>query len=231
MISYYLSDNRLTTKPGQQVAVVQNSGAIGEEELIDIITSDGSGVSRASVKAVMQRLAPAMLMMLKTGNTINLGVFNARVSIEGVFDDTLDGFDASRHRLKVNITPGVILESEIKKASVQKVESVKLYPSIEMFNDWVSKTTNDLITPNGHGKVVGKRLKFESDKADEGIYFVNSVSNEETKVLQVEQIKPQELLFLMPNLVAGSYRLEVRARISGGLELRTGVVGKLLTVV
>ncbi|MBI3233652.1 MAG: hypothetical protein HYZ42_06360, partial [Bacteroidetes bacterium] len=73
MISYYLSENRLATTPGQHIATVSNAGSIGEDELIDLITADGSGVSKAATKAVLERLVPAMLTMLKTGNTVNLG--------------------------------------------------------------------------------------------------------------------------------------------------------------
>jgi len=230
MISYYLSENRLATTPGQQSAVISNAGTIGEDELIDLITADGSGVSKAATKAVLQRLAPAMLTMLKTGNTINLGIFNARVSIEGTFENQFDGFDATRHRLKVNIMPGIELMEGIKDAGVQKVEPVKSLPVIDQWNDWVSKTSDSIATQNGHGQLIGQRLKFDPTKADEGIYFIKLDNNAETKVQQVEKIMPKEVLFLVPSLPSGAYRLEIRCRVQGGMELRIGALPEPITV-
>lgn len=53
----------------------------------------------------------------------------------------------------------------------------------------------------------------------------------ETKVATVQKNKPAQLVFLIPaGLAAGTYDLEVRARIVGGTQLRTGRLDAVLTV-
>ena len=48
---------------------------------------------------------------------------------------------------------------------------------------------------------------------------------------QVQKNKPAQVVFLVPaTLVAGTYDLEVRARVGGGTELRTGRLETVLTV-
>ena len=79
----------------------------------------------------------------------------------------------------------------------------------------------------------GSRLKFDPAEADEGIYFVSTVAGE-TKVTTVQKNKPSQLVFLVPALAAGTYHLEVRARMGSGTsarELRIGRLDSTLTAI
>ncbi|HUW83231.1 MAG TPA: DUF4469 domain-containing protein [Phycisphaerae bacterium] len=81
--------------------------------------------------------------------------------------------------------------------------------------------------------MTGNRLKFDPNEADEGLYFVADASGE-TKVSTVQKNKPSQLVFLVPaGLAAGTYHLEVRARMGSGTsarELRMGRLDSTLTV-
>ncbi|MCK4341636.1 MAG: DUF4469 domain-containing protein [Phycisphaerae bacterium] len=66
----------------------------------------------------------------------------------------------------------------------------------------------------------------------EGLYFVADAGGE-TKVPTVQKNKPSQLVFLVPNLAAGTYHVEVRARMGTGTsarELRIGRLDSALTV-
>jgi hypothetical protein len=52
----------------------------------------------------------------------------------------------------------------------------------------------------------------------------------ETKVDFVQLNKPASQVFMVPALVAGEYELEVRARVGGATQLRTGTLAATLTV-
>ena len=80
------------------------------------------------------------------------------------------------------------------------------------------------------GQLTGNRLKFDTLQADEGAYFVPVGLGAEIKVATVQKNKPSQLVFLISTLAAGDWQIEVRARISGGAELRTGRLDAVLTV-
>ena len=53
----------------------------------------------------------------------------------------------------------------------------------------------------------------------------------ETKVTVVQKNKPSQLVFIVPaTLIAGTYNIEARARVSGGTQLRVGRLDPVLTV-
>ncbi len=57
-----------------------------------------------------------------------------------------------------------------------------------------------------------------------------STGGAETKVSAVQKNKPGQLVFLVPALADGYYRLEVRAQFSKDGEVRTGELEALLLV-
>ena len=75
-------------------------------------------------------------------------------------------------------------------------------------------------------------MKFDPAESDEGLYFVADAGGD-TKAPTVQKNKPSQLVFLVPTLVAGTYHLEVRARMGSGTsarELRIGRLDSTLTV-
>ncbi|MCK4341067.1 MAG: DUF4469 domain-containing protein [Phycisphaerae bacterium] len=128
------------------------------------------------------------------------------------------------------------LSLEEKRALLEwlsrKVEAVKPSPNPIEYRDIGTDTTNDTVTVGNIGQLSGSRLKFDPAEADEGLYFVADAGGE-TKVPTVQKNKPSQLVFLVPNLVAGTYHLEVRARMGSGTsarELRIGRLDSTLTV-
>ena len=111
-------------------------------------------------------------------------------------------------------------------ATVEKVEAVKPAPNPIEYRDIASDEINDTATVGNIGQLNGSRLKFDPAKADEGLYFVATAGGD-TKVPTVQKNKPSQLVFLVPALVAGTYHLEVRARMGSGTSSRQLRVGRL----
>jgi hypothetical protein len=151
------------------------------------------------------------------------------MSIKGVFEGQSDTFDAHRHQTMCRLHPGKELKKFIAgNVSAAKGESIKPSPNLIDFIDVATGERNSILTPGNMGTIIGSRLKFNADSADEGIYFIDE-SNTESKAPFVGRNKPGELMFLIPeNLTAGSYTLELRA--SFGDLIRSGQLSGTLQV-
>lgn len=114
------------------------------------------------------------------------------------------------------------------RLAVRGLRSPDVRPPIEV-RDIASDSNNGQATPGNIGQLTGNRLKYNTGAGDEGVYFV-SVGGGETKVATVQKNKPSQAVFLIPTLLAGDYQIEVRARISGGTELRSGRLDAVSTV-
>jgi len=93
-----------------------------------------------------------------------------------------------------------------------------------------SATTDSTLTPGNIGTLNGARLKFDPDQADEGLYLLPTSGGATVKVTTFQRNKPGQLIFLNPTgLAAGDYFMEVRARVRGTTELRSGRLEDVVT--
>ena len=73
------------------------------------------------------------------------------------------------------------------------------------------------------------RLKFEAADPQQGLFFLGT-DGSTTRVAVVAKNTPRELIYLVPaELVAGQYRLELRAVFDQN-DLRSNLLGATLTV-
>ena len=193
----------------------------------------GSTTTSADILAVLEDTIGACESMLLDGMRVNFGgLVELFPRMRGVFTSATDTYDPARHSLDVGANPGSRVRKTVRdNATVVKEEAVKPAPNPIEYRDVGSDTTNDQLTPGNIGQLSGSRLKFDAAAADEGLYFLPVALGAETKVDTVQRNKPAQVVFLVPaGLVAGQYRLEVRVRISGGTELRSGRLDTVLTV-
>jgi hypothetical protein len=231
-IKYALFENNVTSDPTDFAATVQVGGSLDLDGLVDRIIAQGSTTTRADIMAVLEDSILACEGALLDGLRINYGgLVELFPRIKGVFSGALDAFDSARHTVDVGANAGIRVRNTVRaKATTQRVEAIKPRPSPIEYVDIGSSTTNDQVTPGNIGTVNGSRLKFDTLQADEGVYFVATAGGE-TKVATVQKNKPSQLVFLIPaGLIAGTYNIEVRARINGGTELRIGRLDPVLTV-
>ncbi len=231
-IKYALFENNLTSDPADFSAIVQIDGSRDLDGLADRIIAQGSTTTRADIMANLEDTIMAIEMSLLDNERVNFGgLVEFFPRVKGVFSGALDSFDSARHSVDVGANVGARVRDAVRaKAKTQKVEAIKPQPSPIEYIDIGSGTTNDQITPANIGQLSGSRLKFDTLQADEGVYFVATAGGA-TKVATIQKNKPSQLVFLIPaGLLAGTYNIEVRARIAGGTELRIGRLDPVLTV-
>ncbi len=233
-INYALFENNITADPDDYAAIVQISGSADGDDLVQDIVDQGTTVNKPDILAVTAALEPACQRRVEQGQRVNyFGMMDFFPRIKGVFTGPTDSFDPARHGIDIGANPGSELREAVRVgATVEKVEAVKPSPNPIEYRDIGSDTTNDTVMVGNIGQLSGSRLKFDPAEADEGLYFVADAGGD-TKVVTIQKNKPAQLVFLVPTLAAGTYHLEVRARMGSGTsarELRIGRLDAALTV-
>lgn len=229
-IKYYLVDNPMTEDPNDCRAQVTGYEAVSEEEIFNYITRKGSGITTAEVMGNYQEIIEAHEYFLELGYGINTKFLKVRPTIQGVFTDSNDSFDSSRHQIKFNSKLGKRYNQVAQNVKTEKVEPVSNAPVPYRFEDIASGTTNETLTPGGVADLTGTRLKFDEGDENQGIFFI-ATDGTSSKVSKVITKKNSQVVFMIPDaLVAGEYTLEVRILPSGNKEIKKGVLEDKLSV-
>jgi hypothetical protein len=223
--------NPVTPDPNNQSARVESTGTLNNADIIKRMMKRGSTVTEPDANAVILLYNQEVIDALSEGYSVNTDIFNARASVQGVFNNINDNFDASRHTVRASISAGNVLFSKMLSANVEKVSTSIVSPDIIDFND-LKTNTNSQATKGGIGTITGSELKFDNTNVNEGIFFVNTTSNAETKVTDVAIRTEGKLMFIIPtSLVAGTYTVEVRKAYTNAKTIRVDAFDNLLTVV
>lgn len=230
-IKYYLQPNPITPDPNDQSA----RAITNQIHVIESITREmlrrGSTITEANVRAVLKVFFEVVTDEVVEGNNVNLPLINIKPTITGVFANTVDSFDTSKHTKKAKVSSGVLLTQKLNLATIEKVTQVTASPALIQFTDVNSQTTDSILTPGGIAQVVGEELKYNPNNPAEGIYFIAS-DGAATKVDIVASRTEGKLVFSIPNtLTAGSYTLEVRKGYgTTNIVIRTGSLNDSLQV-
>ncbi len=232
-IQYALYDNRLTPDPDDRYAQVLSDGSVSLDDLADHIAATGSetlrsSVTRADVLTVLRAVNEAIRDFLADGARVNLPFAQFSVSLQGAFANDDDPYDPARHTIVPRVQPGQALRDAFRSGiTVTKVSPNRRAPVPLHYVDLNGPVTDGPLTPGGMGRVDGDRLAFDPAVPEQGVFFV-APDGAETRVETFGQVAPSRLLFLVPALAAGTYRLEVRAAF--GDTVRTGRLDAALTV-
>lgn len=229
-IHYALFENHLTSDPDDYAAQVRITGSADLEALAERMIDQGSTVTKPDILAVLEDTIKATESCLLDGYRVQLGgLCELFPRIKGVFNGITDTFDASRHRVDVGANPGARVRRTVRVgATVTKVETIKPAPALLEYVDLGSGETNGTITSGNIGTINGHRLKFNPERDDEGVYFINVDTGAEVKLTAIQKNKPGQLVFLTPTVPGGQYYLEVRTRFREPAELRTGRLDEIL---
>ncbi len=230
-LNYALFDNPLTSDPTDFMAVVQNQDSIDLNRLVDDIVAEGTGLTRPQALAYNEKLFQLIEHYAGIGCRVNLPVASFRASIKGVFINKDDSFDPARHSVVIHVTPGPRIRAVERTVKTAKVKGASPMPDPQDFTDAATGEKNRTATPGGIAALKGFYLRFDTEDPDQGLFFVPAANAAAAvRVQQFTAIKPSELHFLVPQLAAGEYRLEVRATIRGGKNLRRGTLADIIEV-
>lgn len=235
-IRYILLKNNLNDKKGY-VARVQPIGTLDMDEVIEHMLHRGSTVGRADVLAVLALYHSVIQDLVLQGYNVSTSLANFRVRVQGLFDDWDDKFDRRRHRVVAQTVPGKEFRQAIeRKARLTRGRSVGAGPHPRQYTDVNSGARNSTLTPGGIGRLWGWRLKFDPADPDQGIFIRpleegrRAIRSGEVQVRVVAQNEPRVLIFQVPPLPPGDYRLVVRASTCAGGPVHEGDLYERLTV-
>lgn len=228
MLQYTIEPFKLPTMVGKFRARVRMGVSIGQEKLLKYISDElGTTVTYSDTLAVFNTLLDGVRHYLLDGHPVNLDIFNVKVGIKGIFNDRVDSFDKSRHKVRLLISGG----KEIKKYVERDMKLIKTFrpdpqPMISQIWDYKTKTTNlKLSISNGVG-ISGKDLNFDKSNNVEGLFLIDGGTEIKISNDDIYRLTSLGLMFLVPATVPpGTYTLEIRKNY--GTELRKGIVENL----
>lgn len=231
-VKYYLQPNPVTANPNDQKALVAANSVLSVSDIIRRIVNRGSTVGQADATAVLQLAFEEIAAALAEGNNVNTPLVNMRPTVKGVFASAADSFDAGRHKLWATFSAGSLIAEKMATATTQKVSRASVSPNVTAFID-AKTNTNAQASISGIGTIIGTGLKFNLTNPLEGIFFINSADNTETKVADIATHTKGRLVFMVPaTLVAGAHCwLEVRKAYTAAQTIRGGRLSQLLTII
>lgn len=230
-LEYYLIRNHITDNPNDYRAVSRNASSYTIEDVYKQMTREGSTVTKAEALAVFEEITQAITSILQDGHSVVTPLVNISSSVTGVFDTEEDQFDSDRHQVQLNLNSGLRLKNLPASIQPNRIEGSEPAPDIKYLHDNVSGTRSELLTPGGGARIKGSLLKFDEEDDQQGIFFVNTQDGTEQRVERaLLRNMPKELIFTIPNLAAGEYRLEVRSILNNMSTIRSGILSNPLTV-
>jgi hypothetical protein len=178
-----------------------------------------------------------MAYSLCDGFSVNAGWFTAQACIRGSFLSPTEKFNAEKHSVSFEFNQGSLLRKELGGVDVNILGVADASLFIAQVVDVKTGSVNDLLTPNRNLRVSGGKIKIAGENEANGVYFVNTQTNERIKVdgTDIVNNNPSESIIVISALVAGEYKLEIKTQFSNNKtnllkEPRTAVFDRSLTV-
>ena len=171
-------DNPLTEDPLDCRAQVQTYQHKRVEDIVRQITIPGSILKETECVAVINAFFKAIAINLEAGVGFESDYLTLTQSIAGVFNDSNDRFDPSRHEVKLNLRIGEPLKETLRKVKVEKVTKGVALPGVTQVHDWKSRSIDHLLTAGHSAQVTGNRLKIDNpDDPQQGVFLVRTTIN------------------------------------------------------
>ena len=234
----WLYDNVLTENPNDLILRIASESSLSVKDVSQAaVNRGGADISEAAMTHAVNLWLKEMAYQLCDGFSVNTGWFTASATVKGVFNSPNEKFNPAKHTILFDFQQGSLLRKELQGVEVQILGIADTSLSVAQVIDVKTGSVNDLITPNRNLRISGSKLKIVGDNSDNGIYFINNVTNERLKVDDTDIVtnNPSELIIVIPPLTIGEYKLEVVTQYSSSnaalKEPRSAVFEKPLTVV
>ena len=219
MLQYSLVRNWLTDRPDDHSAQTRSMKSLDKEAIVTRMLNKNATFKRTDILAVLDCFEETVVETLIKGDSVNLPLFNTLFSISGVFENQKDSFDKNRHKLKINLTKGVLLRETEKYVRFEKTDANCPQPQILEVKDTVSKTVNEKLTPKGVVELRGHNLKIDGNDPSCGLWFVCSRGKEkgtESKAEILIENKPSKIIAMIPDLKSTNYRIKIVTQFTVG---------------
>lgn len=235
-IKAYLYDNVLTPDPNDFIARTVSERSLNVKQICETaVRRGGADVSAPAMEHAVELFLKEMAYQLCDGYSVNTGYFTANTQIRGVFNSATETYDSKKHSILFQFNQGEKLRAEIPGIEVSILGVAESAAIILEVKDVRSGTVNDLLTPGKNLRVKGSKIKVSGNDPSVGVFFIDTASQSRIPVETSDIVmnNPSELIVVIPDLPAGTYRIEVVTQHSSGKllnEPRTATLDKLLTV-
>jgi hypothetical protein len=235
LLKAWLKKNQLTPDPNDYTASVVSNGSVGVDQIITEIIADGIELKSETILNALTRFNSKAASLALSGYNVNTGLVYMRPVIKGPFYGKT--WDPEVNSVYISITQGVALRTAVAETTVEILGEQSDPLEIYSINDQTSGKTDGTLTKGRNAEIKGSYLKIAGDNEACGIAFVNTTTQEATKLAITDIVinEPSRLLIFVPStLAAGEYELAVTTQYSGGGNLlkqpRTVTFGTLVTV-
>jgi len=237
-IRAYLYDNALTENPNDFLARVQSESSLNIRDISKAAaTRGGANISAEAMEHAVNLWHKEMAYQLCDGFSVNTGWYTGTALIKGVFDSPNENFNSRKHTLLFDFVQGSLLRKEIDTVEVNVLGVADSSLAVLQVFDVKTASVNDLLTPERNLKISGQKLKLAGERDDIGVHFINQETQEGFKVGQSDIVvnNPAELIVVIPQLAAGTYKVAVATQFSGNSQVllkepRIFIFDKILTV-
>ena len=235
-IKAWLYDNPLTPNPNDLIARVISERSLSVRDICQsAVSRGGADISAAAMEHAVNLYHREEGYCLCDGFSVNTEWYTASVSIKGVFDSPTEKFHPAKHTVMFDFKQGTLLRKELGAVSVEILGVADTSGYIAQVTDVKTGSVNDLLTVGRNLRINGSKIKIDGENPENGVYFVNQDTHERTRVddTDVATNLPAEVMIIIPELTAGTYRLEITTQYSPGKNLkqpRTAGFDRTLTV-
>ena len=211
MLNYVLAENVHTKKEKKFIALITDSETKNMDDIIDLMVSEGTGMTRPQTLAYFEKLKQVIRFYLEQGYSVSTPLVRFRPSIRGTFLNISDRFDPSRHRIMMRAVAGTFIkevETVVQPVCVT-VDNHIPYP-VEL-KDAATNLRCTSIAAGSIGKLRGDNLSFDPTDLQQGVFLIPmKTGSDEIRISTYSYSVNSEIHFLFPHFLNGDYTLEVR---------------------
>lgn len=212
----------LNNSKNKYTAVITDNETVSEKEIIEAMIAKGSTVSKAEALAVIEEYEAAVCKAIEEGKNVNTRMYKIHAAIKGVFESEKEIFDRKQHSIQINIKAGNRLKQCVENIKLEKISLNDNVPLLLTIQNLHTKESEQRFSANHVISIRGKRLKFDQQDPNQGIFFLNE-DDLEFRVDNLIKNKPSELIFIVPEKISGNqFILEVRCMFPNASQLRIG---------
>lgn len=234
MIDYYLKPYVFTGNRNTYSAQIVNSRSYTFDDIAKYLLRHNTGLSGAVIYGLWEGIKGAVEEFVSDGGSVNTELFNIQTSIRGIFSGEDDGFDGRRHKIRLNMQPGLVLRDVPGRIKVRKLVSRSM-AMIMSVTDMKSGSTDSVLSPGGNIRILGQKLKIIGDSPACGLCFVPDDASATPVMVPRPGIivnSPSEIIAAVPALERGIWSVRIVTQFcKGNRSLKTprsiGFEGKL----
>ena len=233
-IKYKLVPSSFSNGTEKYHASVEPYKSLSLEDIINEMEFRHSSLTTSDMVAMFEDFGRTVIKRIQEGDRVSTDLFQISLSIKGTFNSLDDGYDGSRHKVRICINPSRAFKKAVtQNVRVEKKLSEQPLPKLMWFFNLEGSEPNTVLSPTHMARIKGENLTFDQTDPQQGLFLVPANSPEPDQAIRVTHFSQKtsgQIVFRVPDgLAPGFYRLEVRA-VFGVSDLRTGTYKNKLEV-